>query len=350
MKNNDYYNKERKVKFIELYASKKNELGDTITDTWKLRRVETVFRKLSVFEYRYDKDFCELKPVEDENFTKDIYREWLGNLTSQTSRNWTSVLRAYIEWCQEERIITPRAYAEHPFYSKYRTREERIEGCSLRSAKAVRTIKTILEDDIEPDAKNDFVFSNENDFFDYVKELFDTEDGQYIMYAVICCLLYYGFSHEEIPEIKRIEVDEQKKTVRRVLITNDKAFEMICKAKHADQYTVTGTSRTIKYSFPDTAYLLRTRKTLDKVNASYIRKLLDYEDKAAKDLPTSSKYKNIRIKGSTISKLATFYQMRNEEESLGSNVVKSKIENKEYKEPISYQTYWLMLAKAKQIK
>lgn len=348
--NDDYYNKERKEEFIEYHSSKKAETDEPVYDKWKYDRIKTVFRKISIFEYRYNKDFCELRPFVDNDFTTDVYREWLSNLTSQTSRNWMSILRAYLKWCRDQGFIDARAYEEHPFFEKYQKKDDKIEGCSLRSAKAIRSIKSRLDDDSEPNVDNDFVFLNENEFFDYIQELFVKEDGRYLMYAVLCCLLYYGFSHKEIPEIKRLEVDEQKRKVRDVIITNDIAFKIICEAKHAESYVVTGAFRAIKYEYPDTQYLLRTRKTPDKINASFIRKILDYEDKAAKELPAMSKYKNIRIKGSTISKLSTFYQMRNDEMIFGSEIVKDKIKNKAYQEPISYQTYWLMLAKAKEIK
>ena len=347
-----YYNGSQKAEFLISYIAVKDDFGNPVKDEFgdyvfpksKFERSRSVLHKLKKYEDMCDKDFCYWDSIAEENIIDMMYGEWFNNVSNFTSRMDHAVLKAYISWCRQNEIITPLQSEDHPFMSwcqeNYSMRGELYDAAAIRSSR----VNNGIEHGVNP--KSDYIFATENEFFDYISTIF--EDDKYVMYATICCLIYYGFSSEEAMLIRRDDVDEYNKTVCGRLIDNDTAFDIICRAKHADKYVVQTRNRLINKQYANGPYLIRTDRKDSMVNPvplTFAMKLPTYQRRAEEELPPDSKYNGIQVKLTTIRKLRTFYIAAKDQRRYGIDYTASKFKNGDYGSTLEYLDYRMMSAR-----
>ena len=352
-KSGSFYNEDRKKEFLYDYAGEKDEKGNLILDESgnfviknqaDYTRCRAVLRRIAVFEFRYGKDFCELQNGVDKDFLNSIYSELFSNLSEYTSKVYHIILRKYVMWCHDKNYISSVQCYDHPFYIS------RITGWKTRTSDDFRSMRTkkqieCLQENIEESQNENYIFKSENEFFEYVEELFGSTE--YIMDAAICCLLYYGFEMKDIRTIKRTDVNDRTHTVCGVKIENTDAFKLIKKAKHASSYVALCDTLTVNRCYVDGPYLIRSHRieSVDNpISMTYMWKLLDREEKAAKRDRVSLKYRGIRIKPVLISKLRVFYKAVSDKEEYGLDYVLEKFRTRQYK-PLKYREFQSMLLK-----
>ena len=188
---------------------------------------------------------------------------------------------------------------------------------------------------------------------------------KYTMPAALMILLYYQFESTAVTKILKSEVDTTGHTVQSVYIDDEKAFSIIYRAKILDSYNTTFERNNKNYErieyYADSPYLLRNtsrgrkkeQETEQPVPYSFVKKVMEVERKANKELPENSPYKNVIIKGATISKLKLFHEMRVDEKKYGLEFVKENIIDGKYGNytvpQTVYREYCLMASKARKI-
>lgn len=346
-----FYNQNRKLEFINSYATEKDDLGNPLVDntgsyvykTVLFRYARAAFNKLGKIESAYNKDLSDIQVKTDQEMIKDIYLICFSNVIACTGRITMAIYRAYLSWCLDNNYITTKQYGKNPFSQIASDEFDKITMSKSRSERVRGTLRAINDVD---EIDSDHVFKTEEEFFSYVAELF--EPDTFTMQAAAYCLLYYGFSYYEIVDIKREEIDDAAHTVRNILIDNDTAFDLILRAKYATvfhTFSERRTSQTCYYC--DGRYLIRSskKKTADTPLAiSTITTIPQYLEKAANELPIGHKYKKIRVQLSTVRKLKMFYAALNDREQYGEDRILEKLKNKEYG-TLNLEMYHVMLAK-----
>lgn len=352
----EFYNEDRKMKFILNESAKKDSEGNFIKDSsgeyvWlakgKYSKYSSVLHKLAVFEQKYNKDFCDIEAIKDENFIADIYAKWFTTIGTTYAKDSYTILRKYILWCRDQDIITPKQCVSHPFYQMWANGWIRSE--SLADARSVRVKNTkaygvshLSHDDVSASC----IFPAENDFFRYIETVF--EDAENIMVAASLCLLYYEFTTKEVRLIKRKEVDEDSRTVQGVYIGNDVAWRIICEAKHATTYTFPQRYRIITSYYADGPYLIRTNQKkceTDPVTVGFMVQLYSKEQPFIDRLPKESEYKNLLVLPTDVQRLRVFYRILQDEQEHGERYVIDKFNNNEYGTKIIYRDYETMRIK-----
>lgn len=350
-RNKDYYDEERKEKFLIDTLVEKDENGNPRMNSVgeyiplykrKYGIARNTFSRLANFEREFGKDFCELKRVEDDDFVSEIYNKWLSNISDNYSVSIHNVLRDYILWCCNNNIISHNQYFMHPFYEKTTTPWSYEGGQrESRSTRIKNQLDYISNGEID---KSNYIFPSENDLFDYIKTIFS--DSKNTMYAAVLCLLYYGFSSEEIPYIRRDDVDEKNTLVRNTVITNNIAWKLICRAKYAVDY-ISGIGSHLFYA--ETPYLIRSFRNTEvgAVSINFVKRIYLKEKEAVDELPAGSKYKGILVKVPLLKTLRIFYQIVQEEQIYDTHYVAEKFRNGEYDTTMQYRQYKTMCAKIK---
>ena len=359
---NKFYNAEQKQAFIISYATKKDENGNPLVDPKNSSdyiythdhyiKSRAIFNKIGEIETRYNKDFCDIVLGTDQKMIDDIYLKCFVGKVEYTNRISTSVLRKYLAWCYDNGYISLNNYRKHPFYKTitsdvHRCPKNHFKSTEINGVRGKNTVNAVKNADFR---NIDYVFKREDNFFEYIRELFFGE--AFVMQAACCCLLYYGFENEKILNIKRDEVIEKNHSVCQRIIDNPVAFELILRAKYASFFVTKKEGKDVKRCYSDTSYLLRSAnksKGDAPVSAPFFHRVYAKEDEAAKLLPDDSKYKEIRVKLNTIKKLRTFHRIVKDAEQYGEDYVITNIKNGEYGNDIDYTTYLTMLARSDEL-
>ena len=350
-RNSGYYNEERKENFLIDTLVEKDDNGNPRMNSVgeyvllykrKYGIARNTFRRLADFEREFGKDFCELKRIEDDDFVSNIYNRWLSNISDNYSVAIHNVLRGYVLWCCNKNIINHSQYFMHPFCGKTTTLWSYEGGQSeSRSTRIKNQLDYISDGKID---KSNYIFPSEDDLFDYIKTIFS--DSKNTMYAAVLCLFYYGFSSEEIPYIRRDDIDEENIMVRNTIISNNIAWKLICKAKYAVDY-ISEIGNHLFYT--ETPYLIRTFQNTEvgAVSINFVKRIYLREKEAVDELPAESKYKGILVKVPLLKTLRVFYQIVQEEQKYGTHYVTEKFRNGEYDITMKYRQYKTMCAKIK---
>ena len=166
----EYYNAERKEKFLE-------QKKDIIVEK-NLKIYKRLFKVFGQDEKRYDMDLCD--------FSYDIL---MTVLPLRLSRGWNSkatqlsLLKEYAGWCYKEKLN------KHNTFDILRIKSSDIDS-------SLRTRKQLIKDPQHLQSILDEVLKSERD-----------EPSVDIMYRIVCWLLYYGFTEEEIMSMKQSNVD-----------------------------------------------------------------------------------------------------------------------------------------------
>ena len=351
----EFYNEKQKWEFINSYATEKDEAGNPLVDssgcyvykTNAFKRSRSIFNKLGRVESVYNKDFSDIQSETDKKMIDDIYLICFSNITATAGRSALCILKAYLLWCRDNDYITTKQYNENPFrrtisddYEQIRSGQ--IKTTTTRSERIKKTIETINNAN---DIDSDYIFKTEDEFFSYINELFSPD--AFIMEAAVCCLLYYGYTYEEIVNVKRYEVDDEAHLVGDTEIENDAAFNLILRAKYATVFHTTGDYKRKACRYCEGRYLIRShmKRSEDRpLGLASISIFSRYVERAAGELPIGHKYKDIRVRSATIRKLKMFYSALKDGEQYGTNYAVTKLKNKEYG-TLDYGTYLVMLAK-----
>lgn len=348
------YNHDRKAAFIEFYINGGRDEGAA---KYRRRDAVTALNKVSIVETKYNKDFCEFKSGSSE--INDLCVLWLNNLADSRRVRMTSILRAYLKWCYQNDYIDAEQYYSHDMTN---TMYRKSSKNDVWSSMLIKQMEIASENETNSlDA--DFIFEDKESFIEYVSTVFGHE--RYTMPAALMILLYYQFESTAITKILKSEVDEDRHTVKDVYIDDEVAFNIICRAKAIESYNTTFERKNkiyyrIEY-YVDSPYLLRNtsrgrrkeQESDQQVPYSFVKKIMGVERKANEELPEDSPYKNVIIKGATISKLKLFHEMRADEKKYGLEFVKENITDGKYGNytvpQTVYREYCLMASKARKI-
>lgn len=354
-----FYNEDIKTKFLLDETCEKasdgslarDETGEyVISNRGRYNKIRATFNKLGEYERKYQKDFYEITLDEDEDFLSDVYLKLLSNANASYERAIYAILREYILWCRNNNIITTKQYFQHPFYEVFKYNwgwRKDSWGNGSSSVRIERQLEYVKKDFSDEDMLNNYIFPSEDEFFQYVSAVYGGTEN--IMIAAILCLLYYGFPKEEIRFMKRVEVIEDSRIIRRVLIDNDVAWALIYKAKWADGYNKKYTDRVAETRYADGPYLIRTNmksSETEPVGAGFFKKLYQKEESVVSNLPASSIYKNVLVSPNDIISLRVFYKIMSDEQECGTDYVVEKFRQKKYNTALDYRKYQIMRIKA----
>lgn len=354
MMDSTMYNYDRKAAFMEFYIN-----GGRNKDAARYRQRDavTALNKVAIVEAKYKKDFCEFKSGSTE--MNDLCVLWLNNLADTRRVRMTSILRAYLKWCYQNDYINAEQYYGHDMTSTVSRSSNKTD---VWSSMLIKQMEVASENETNS-LDSDFIFEDKESFIEYVSTVLGHE--KYTMPAALMVLLYYQFESTAITKILKSEVDTAEHTVQNVYIDDEVAFGIIYRAKIIDSYSTTFERNNKNYDrieyYADSPYLLRNtsrgrkkeQETDQQVPYSFVKKVMEVERKANKELPENSPYKNVIIKGATISKLKLFHEMRVDEKKYGLEFVKENIIDGKYGNytvpQTVYREYCLMASKARKI-
>lgn len=348
------YNHDRKAAFMEFYI---NGGRDKSAAKYRQRDAATALNKVAIVETKYNKDFCDFKSGSAE--MSDLCLLWLNNLADPRRVRMTSILRAYLKWCYQNDYINAEQYYGHDMTG---TVSRSSNKSDVWSSMLVKQMEVASENETNS-LDSDFIFENKEEFVKYVSTVLGHE--KYTMPAALMILLYYQFESAIVTKILKSEVNTKDHTVRNIYIDNEVAFDIIHRAKIIDSYSTTFERNNKNYErieyYADSPYLLRNtsrgrkkeQETDQQVPYSFVKKIMEVERNANKELPEDSPYKNVIIKGATISKLKLFHEMRADEKKYGLEFVKENITDGKYGNytvpQTVYREYCLMASKARKI-
>lgn len=343
-----YYNLERKLKFINDYAS--GIVGEKRSGSVQNRetRYKIFFSKTSKYENEFGKDICEF----DDKETLYFIKRYIGNITNKSKYSRIGIYRAYLDWCLKNDYINMITYTNN-YVIKFK-KTSRWEDFDL--------VNISSEECVGHTESDEYIFGSENDFINYIKKIFS--DDKFAMESAAIILLYYGFSKADIANLTKDVVNKDQNSVNGVVINNNDAFNIILRARNIEKYEVEGNDQkiyTVWYS--DSKFVIRKRKkgfgisrsnTNSPVPISFFSRIRKYEDDACELLPNDSIYKNIRVSAKTISKLKFFYTVLEYENKYGTEYVKNMYKcnwhNLFKKEQmVSYKDYTYMKVKIEKI-
>jgi hypothetical protein len=234
------YNNERKEEYISSLPNYENKETN--------ERIRILFQKLEPHEEDEQKDLCDMSLGEAKQSI-----EMLGLTSMSTKMQTISHLRKYVQWC----IL--KGYAK--------TKENRIDLILAKDLDDITFVKSKFFGSLEQLQK-------------FIDSVFTDEQ---VMYKAMCYLLWIGYSENELPNIKKTDVNFSNNSI----CHNGKTFKNIPKnimdlfKECINVKTIFTTNKTQKYN--DTQYLLRSlenKKTkTDKIVIAYIKTIISDNSK-----------------------------------------------------------------------
>lgn len=323
-KHEKFYNSDRKSAFIEAYIE--GNIGDIKTIDGKdsrSMRAKNFFHRSAYYEKQIGKDICEFNQSDSLLFVK----RYFSNVSYRTMYTRVGIYRLYLKWCLLNGYLSQKEYDSNLIIKLKRSSKwDKLD-----------IINIAIEQELEPDKTEEFIFSSEDDFFKYVNRLF-LED-KFAMEAATICLMYYGFKKENIQLLLRSSVDKTNKSVDGIKILNETAFKLIYRAYKIDEYiSYDSSGRKFTVAYENSKYLIRRKdrsfgyndNKYDPVSITFFTRIRKYEDNAAELLPNNSIYKNIRISGKTILKLKFLYEVLEDNKKYGDEYVKNNFKSGTY--------------------